>query len=652
MPRTIELLAPARNLETAMAAISAGADAIFIGGSDFGARSGAGNSNDDLKTLCDYAHMFNVKVHVTLNTLLYDNELERMQSVIYDVARAGVDVIIFQDLSILTMDIPEGIELHASTQCDVSTKERFLFYKDLNVSQIVLPREITLNELKELKSIAGDVKLEVFVAGALCVAQSGICFISELMTDRSANRGSCAQICRLPMAMYDKHDKSIASGHLISMKDNFLLEDLEDLIEAGASSFKIEGRLKDKEYVINMVSLFSKKLNSIIQKSGGRYKRSSNNHVSYSFTANPFKTFNRGFTSSMLRSDNAFMVNIKTPKSLGERIGLVQKSVFDGKNTQVFVKSEVKNLTIANNDGFSYVTDDGVNAGFMCNRAEVTDKKNIYKIFIHGRKSVPAGIELYRNEDTAFKKLINRADACIRHIPLIMSVYTKGDELFISYTDECGSQGQASVLNTAADSENYLDFNRVLDKCYKIKSKDHSIVKVLNTPVHTDDIKALFKDINGQARDDNKLYGTDSATKSPVLLKLYMPISKFNELRYAAFDNYLKSKGQVRRDYKYKNVDTYPVYPERYVDKRLILNKVCADFYTKCQVDLDKAAPKMITRSVMTCKNCLVKNHSLCKKEGGSTTGFYLKIGDKRFDIVCDCVACKMHLFAHEETLI
>ena len=172
----------------------------------------------------------------------------------------------------------------------------------------------------------------------------------------------------------------------------------------------------------------------------------------------------------MLRSDNAFMVNIKTPKSLGERIGIVQKTVFDGKNTQVFIKSEVKNLTIANNDGFSYVTDDGVNAGFMCNRADKTDKKNIYKVYVHGRKSVPAGIELYRNEDTAFKKLINRADACIRHIPLIMSVYIKDNELFISYNMSVALWLWAS--QTATDSENYLDFNRVLDKCYKIKSKD------------------------------------------------------------------------------------------------------------------------------------------------------------------------------------
>lgn len=645
MQESIELLAPAKNLEIAKAAILAGADAIFIGASDFGARVGAKNSIDDLKELCTFAHMFNVKVHVTLNTLLYDDELKSLQEIIYKLDDAKVDAIIFQDLSLTSMDIPKGIELHASTQCDITTKDRFLFYKNLGVSQVVLPREISLNEIKELKSIAGNVKLEVFVAGAICVGESGICYISEYLTKRSANRGACAQICRLPMGMYDKDHKKIADGHLISMKDNFMLDDMDNLIEAGARSFKIEGRLKDKDFVVNMVSLFSKKINSIISKSNGKYIRGSKGKNTYNFIANPFKTFNRGFTHAMINGNNEHMVNIKSPKSQGEFIGFIDNVLYEKPYTIVRVKLANKDITITNNDGFIY-NDNGIDNGFMCNKANPY-KKGFVDIYIHSNKKIRKGLELYRNEDVAFKKLIFKNDAYIKIIPLLLYIKKENDNLLICYEDEMGICGKAFILNKALNNDiKYLDANKVINKASKLTSLYHEVIAISANSLNQNDKDKLFNAFYTNS-DNKKCNVTDFINFYDI--KLYMPMSLFNETRYKAFDDYLLKKGRVNANFKYENIDAYPQYPEKYIDERLILNKICKDIYIKCGVDINAKAPKIVSDSVMTCKNCLVKNHALCKKDGGKTAGFYIKIGDNRFDIVCDCVACKMHLMINKE---
>ena len=645
MQESIELLAPAKNLEIAKAAILAGADAIFIGASDFGARVGAKNSIDDLKELCSFAHMFNVKVHVTLNTLLYDDELKALQDLIYKLDEANIDAIIFQDLSLTSMDIPKGIELHASTQCDIATNERFLFYKNLGVSQVVLPREVSLEEIKELKKISGDVKLEVFVAGAICVGESGICYISELLTKRSANRGSCAQICRLPMGMYNKEHKKIADGHLISMKDNFMLDDMDNLIDAGARSFKIEGRLKDKDFVVNMVSLFSKKINSIISKSNGKYIRASKGKNTYNFIANPFKTFNRGFTNAMINGNNENMVNIKSPKAQGEFIGVIEHVYYEKPYTIVRVKLEKKDIEISNNDGFIY-NDNGIDSGFMCNKASYV-KKGYVDIYIHSNKKIKKDLLLYRNEDVAFKKLICKNDAYIKVIPLLLYIKKDKDNLLIIYEDEMGHCGKALVLNKSLNSDlKYLDAHKVINKASKLTSLYHEVIAISTHDLEDSDKSKLFNDF--YAIGYNKKCNVDGFINYDDI-KLYMPMSLFNETRYKAFDDYIAQKARVNHNFKYKKLDTYPQYPEKYIDKRLVLNNVCQDIYKKCGVDINAKAPKLVADSVMTCKNCLVKNHALCKKDGGKTSGFYIKIGENRFDIVCDCVACKMHLMIHKE---
>ena len=246
--RKLELLSPAKNLEVGKAALMAGADAVYIGGPSFGARAAAGNSMEDIAALCAFAHRFGAHVYMTVNTLLYDHELAGVESLIAQARLAGVDALIIQDPAILTMESVQDLELHASTQMNIDTVEKVEFCRKLGFGQIVVPREFSLEEIKNFTSHYPDTRFEVFVSGAMCVSVSGVCFISELMTDRSANRGSCAQICRLPMDLYhhdrkaakenpELKDELLASGHLLSMKDNLRLHELEDLVEAGASSF-------------------------------------------------------------------------------------------------------------------------------------------------------------------------------------------------------------------------------------------------------------------------------------------------------------------------------------------------------------------------------------------------------------------------------
>lgn len=608
MSTKLELLAPAKDKETAIAAILAGADAIFIGGPSFGARSKASNSLEELKEICAFAHMFNVKVHLTVNTLLYDNELDEAQKLIESLDDIGVDAIIMQDLALLNFKIPKGIELHASTQCDISDVEKLKFYDKLGFSQIVLPREITLDEIKLYREHT-NAKLEAFVAGALCVAQSGICYISELMTKRSANRGECAHICRLPMSLYNKENKEIAHGHLISMKDNFALDSLSDLIDAGVSSFKIEGRLKDKDFVINQVSLFRQKLDEIIEKSNGLYERQSKGVVTRNFTPNPYKTFNRGFTNVMLYNKNDHMVNTITPKSQGEEVGTCLKTFKEKNNFVIEIRLNKTIENITNGDGFTYIDDNNELQGFRCNRASIEGKKAY--LYLAKPIVIKKDVLIKRNIDTYFIKAIMQKDSVIRH--MFLNVYVKNvsidNENFveISYIDECDIKGSVLFKN---EDGNALNIDSIKDKVAKTSSLYHKV-------------KNVFIDEN---------------------VHINVPISYLNQKRREAFDAYLDTKTHIKSDYIYKIPKTLPHYICDSIDERLVQNKLSFAFYKSVGVDLDKKVSKLISSSLMTCRNCLVKNHALCKKDGGTTSGFYLVIGKDRFNIVCDCVKCRMHI--------
>ncbi|MDE6633611.1 MAG: U32 family peptidase, partial [Muribaculaceae bacterium] len=318
--RQLELLAPAGNPEIAKEAILHGADAVYIGASSHGARRNAANSIDDIKRVVDYAHIFRVKVYVTVNTIVYEKELRQVERLISDLYRAGVDAIIVQDMSILRMDIPP-IQLHASTQCDIRTPEKALFLQNVGFSQLVLPRELTLDEIKKMSEVV-SVPLESFIHGALCVSYSGRCHASFASCGRSANRGECAQICRLPFSLTDSKGNVIAKNkHLLSLRDLNTIDILPNLVESGISSFKIEGRLKEASYVKNTVTAYRAALDNIISDNPDRFRRSSFGMSEITFSPKLSKSFNRGFSHYFIESRRPLgIISPDTPKSLGETI--------------------------------------------------------------------------------------------------------------------------------------------------------------------------------------------------------------------------------------------------------------------------------------------------------------------------------------------
>ena len=318
----LELLAPAKNAEVGIEAILHGADAVYIGGPGFGARVEAANAFDDIKKLTDFAHRFNARVYMTLNTIVNDEELKDAVRLAWRAYENGVDALIVQDMGILSSDLPP-IQLHASTQCDVRTPEKARFLESVGFSQVVLAREMSLEEIKRSYDALQRARIEFFIHGALCVSYSGQCYASFAATGRSANRGACAQLCRLPYSVYTEDGRElIADRHVLSLKDNNQTENLEALIDAGVRSFKIEGRLKDADYVKNITAHYRAKIDEILARRP-EFTRSSDGVSRVSFTPNPQKSFNRGFTDYFTCGRHHDMAVFETPKNTGERIGKI-----------------------------------------------------------------------------------------------------------------------------------------------------------------------------------------------------------------------------------------------------------------------------------------------------------------------------------------
>lgn len=396
-PRPLELLAPARDADVARAAILHGADAVYIGPESFGARAAAGNSVDDIRELCEFAHRYRAKVYVTVNTIVTDREIPAAVSLIERLYRAGVDAIIVQDMGLLNVELPP-IELHASTQCDTRTPEKASFLEEVGFSQIVLARELTLPEIRAIHSKV-NVPLEVFVHGALCVSYSGRCHASQALCGRSANRGECAQICRLPYTLTDASGAVLARDkHLLSLHDFNASAMLRELAAAGASSFKIEGRLKDAAYVKNITAYYRSLLDALIAEEPERYCRASCGRVSHTFTPNPYKSFNRGFTSFFLQDRHpAELASLLTPKSLGEPLA----SLAD----------------VRNGDGLSFFTRKGEYTGFMVNGI-------IHGVPVPNKPvHIPKGATFFRTTDKAWQKLMSRPDTASRLIAIDIVLY-------------------------------------------------------------------------------------------------------------------------------------------------------------------------------------------------------------------------------------
>ncbi|MBR5147767.1 MAG: U32 family peptidase [Bacteroidaceae bacterium] len=427
----IELLAPAKNLECGIEAIRHGADAVYIGAPKYGARAAAGNSLDDLRQLASYAHQYGARVYVTLNTIIYDDELAEVEALVWDLYRIGIDALIVQDMALLTMNLPP-IALHASTQTDNRTPEKVQFLHSAGFSQVVLARELSLEDIAAIHR-ACPVPLEAFVHGALCVSYSGQCYASQACFGRSANRGECAQFCRLPFTMVDADGRVIERDrHLLSLKDMNRSAHLEAMMDAGICSFKIEGRLKDVTYVKNVTAYYRQAIDKILVRRP-EYKRASQGVSTYTFTPQLDKSFNRGFTDYYITGKRSDVTSFATPKSVGEPIGHI-KEVGRGYITVSSTKS------LHNGDGLCYVDESGLLQGFRVNKVEGT------RLFLKEMpRTLRTRMPLFRNYDQEFERLLSRPSA-ERRIPVSMRLYEVPFGFALTLTDD--SKHQATVTLT------------------------------------------------------------------------------------------------------------------------------------------------------------------------------------------------------------
>lgn len=442
----LELLAPARTADIGIAAIDCGADAVYIAGPSFGARLAAGNSVEDIARLCAYAKRFGVRIYATVNTLLKPEELPQAQELVKQLEEAGIDALIVQDPSVLSMG--SNLIMHASTQCAIRTPDKARGLESLGFGRIVLERELSLEQIKAISS-AVNTEIEFFVHGALCVCYSGQCYLSEYLTGRSANRGACAQPCR---SLYDLVDSSgkvlVRNKALLSLKDYNLIHRLEELAAAGVNSFKIEGRLKGESYVRNVVRAYSLAMDALVQKYPDRYCRSSRGHVRGGFTPNLDKTFNRGYTELFLDGVRGDWASMDAPKSMGEYVGTVQRLTPDG----LILKPASSDIVLSNGDGFAFVNSSGGITGF---RADVCDG---FKVRCKKPEGLKEGTGLYRNISAAFEKQIE-ADKPVREIDVELKVLVSDKNLVVIARSE---DGREAVESISAGEEPARDFERML----------------------------------------------------------------------------------------------------------------------------------------------------------------------------------------------
>jgi len=445
--RALELLAPARTADIGVAAIDCGADAVYLAGPAFGARQAAGNPVSDIRRLCDYAHRFGVRIYVTFNTLVYEEEIPQARRLLQELQEAGVDALIVQDAAVTRL-APEGMILHASTQCAIRTPEKARFTESLGYGRLVLERELSLEQIRAIRT-AVDAELECFVHGALCVCYSGQCYLSEHLAGRSANRGACVQACR---SLYDLEDAGgrvlVRNKALLSLKDFNLIHRLEDLAEAGADSFKIEGRLKSVSYVRNVVRAYSDALDALVRRFPDKYRRASFGTLRGGFQPDLKKTFNRDYTELFLDGERGEWAAMDAPKSMGEYIGTVDRV----RAGAVMVRPENPGLTLHNGDGFAFVGRDGI-VGF---RGDVCEGSTIRCKEVSGLK---AGMRLYRNIDAEFERRLE-ADRPVREIGVTLQARLSAGALAVTAVSEDGRKASVEIpapFDVARDADRMLE---------------------------------------------------------------------------------------------------------------------------------------------------------------------------------------------------
>ena len=604
--RGIELLSPAKNLECGLAAINHGADAVYIGASKFGARAAAGNSLDDIETLVQYAHKYRSKVFVALNTVLTDEQLPDAEKLIWDVYNAGADALIIQDMGILQMNLPP-LALHASTQTDNRTVEKVKFLQDVGFSRVVLARELSLKQITEISSQT-NVELEAFVHGALCVSYSGQCYMSQANCERSANRGQCAQYCRLPYHLLDADDTMLMKNkHFLSLKDLDLSDSLAELMEAGVTSFKIEGRLKDADYVKNITAYYRKKLDAVLE-GNTRFQKASAGRTTFFFEPNPEKSFRRGATDFFLHDRKADIAQLDTPKSMGEAIGKV-KEIGD----YYFTMSSAEKLN--NGDGLCFINPHGDLTGFRVNKVD-------------GRRVYPAdmprlneGIWLYRNQDQAFDKIL-KGKTAERKVGLEIVFREIATGFYIQLTDE---DGTSILFRTLCDKQPAQKPEAVNDN---IKNQ---LSKLGNTIYEAIDISIQLD------------------------APWFFQASQLSEWRRLAIDQLDEARkiAYVRQPKRESTPATYPTSTLTYLGN--VTNEKAEAFYHEhgveeinpgFEVKAEEGVP------LMFCKHCIKFNLGWCPKEGYKATfkePLFLKNNNQLYQLTFDCKICEMRISKSDE---
>lgn len=603
--RKIELLAPAKNADIAIEAIKHGADAVYIGASSHGARSAAGNSLEDIARVVSFAHQYMAKVYVTINTIVYDSELADVQQLIYSLYRIGVDALIVQDMALLRMDLPP-IALHASTQCDIRTAEKAEFLERVGFSQIVLARELSLEETAEIYRRV-KVPLEAFVHGALCVSYSGDCQAGYATMGRSANRGECPQICRHKFNLIDDDGNVlIADKHLLSLRDLNRSELLAEMLEAGVSSFKIEGRLKDTDYVKNVVSAYRRKLDAIIDANPDKYIRSSIGYSDITFTSDLNASFNRGYTDYFTRQrrPNVKMASVDTPKWTGVPIGKVIS--VNGNRIKAKLSQQ-----LANGDGLGYFDSNRNFFGFRLNRVDGSTLIAAQPV------NIPSGTVLYRNKDHQRQQLLESPTAT-RTVNINMALTPTPWGIALTASTKGGAR--ASVTTAVELSE-------------------------ARTPQEQTRREVLSKT-------GDSIFRVSELTDT--VGNYFIPKSILADIRRRAIDALERSiRASYRYDYRRPEQTEAPL-PQgttlTYHDN--VANHIAKDFYrqhgaTEIASAIETSPENKDRIRVMTTRYCLRREYERCLRTPNGKKwphGLHLQSGPMSFDIEFDCQNCQMHI--------
>lgn len=602
--RQIELLAPARDLECGIAAIDHGADAVYIGAQRFGARAAVGNSIHHISQLCQYAHRFAAKVYVTVNTIVYDDEIEDTRHLLESLKEAQVDAILVQDMAVMQMAQEIGLSIHASTQTDNRQAEKVRWLTDLGFSRVVLARELSVSEISDIHRQVPDIDLEVFVHGALCVSYSGLCYASQHCFGRSANRGACAQFCRMKFDLIDADAQVIDSQrHFLSLKDMNQSQHLGELIEAGATSFKIEGRLKDAGYVKNVTAVYSELLNQYIDQHPGKYQRASKGRCTYTFKPDLRKTFNRGYTTYFLNGRQSDIASFDTPKAMGEFVGTVKEIRGNSFNVAGIA-------SFANGDGLCFINSQRELEGFRVNRVQGN------RLFpFNMPANLRPGLRLYRNNDQEMERILSRPSS-ERKIPVTMALRaaTDGFELQVD-----GVVAHLPMEHQKAEKDPRANIVRQL-------------TKLGGTPY------------------------TCSEVDIPEDFNFFIPSSQLAELRRQAV-SMLETRSLLRPNPEFApskpgvcSVQTYRL-PYLYN----VANRMARCFYLAQGVNATEAFEVKPPSKplIMQCRHCLRYALGYCVKHGGKHPHWHeplsLRLSDGRlFRLEFDCVHCQMNIYADE----